>query len=158
MTDTADMDKYKDVLVGAAEFIRGMKNVKVKYEIGMISLFSDRLYFVTLRTEDRPKSTPCTHYFSIDSELCYESFYHDFGPLNLSMLYHYCTKLKKKLKASSLQNKAIVHYTTSDSEKRLNSAYLIASYAVSFSLPINFVFCFQYNNFIFNLFSFRYCI
>lgn len=86
---------------------------------------------MTLRTEDRPKSTPFTHYFSIDTELCYESFFQDFGPLNLSMLYRYCTKLRKKLKASSLQNKAIVHYTTADDKKRLNSAYLIASYAVS---------------------------
>lgn len=94
-------------------------------------LFAGRLYLVTLRTEDKPKSTPCTHYFSVDTELCYESFFTDFGPLNLSMLYHYCTKLKKKLKASSLQNKAIVHYTTANEEKRLNSAYLIASYAVS---------------------------
>lgn len=105
--------------------------------------FSDRLYFVTLRTQDRPKSTPCTHYFSIDRELCYQSFYYDFGPLNLSMLYHYCTKLNKKLKASSLQNKTIVHYTTSDSEKRLNSAYLIASYAVSvcFSFYLLVLYC-----------------
>lgn len=138
MTDSAEMDKYKDVLVGAAEFIRG-KNVSrlnLEYITYKQFVFADRLYFVTLRTEDRPKSTPCTHYFSIDTELCYQGFFHDFGPLNLSMLYHYCTKLKKKLKASSLQNKAIVHYTTADDEKRLNSAYLIASYAVSLTSSI----------------------
>lgn len=29
------------------------------------------------------------------------SFYADFGPLNLAMLYRYCCKLNKKLKVSS---------------------------------------------------------
>lgn len=47
------------------------------------------------------------------------------------MLYHYCMKLKKKLKAQSLLEKRIVHYTTCNKQKRLNSAYLIACYVVS---------------------------
>ena len=59
----------KDVLVCASEYI------------------PDRLYFVTLRTRVKPKSTPNTHYFSIDEELIYENFFEDFGPLNLSHLY-----------------------------------------------------------------------
>jgi hypothetical protein len=61
---------------------------------------SDRLYFVTLRTTVKPKSTANTHYFSVDDELVYENFYADFGPLNLAMLYRYCQKLNKKLKVS----------------------------------------------------------
>ena len=78
--------------------------------LGVITLrsifFSDRLYFVTLRTTVKPKSTANTHYFSVDDELVYENFYADFGPLNLAMLYRYCQKLNKKLKVSvSLFNK-----------------------------------------------------
>ena len=61
-------------------------------------IFSDRLYFVTLRSYVRPKSTANTHYFCVDDELVYENFYLDFGPLNLSMLYRYCSKLNRKLK------------------------------------------------------------
>ena len=75
---------HSDVLVCASEYI------------------ADRLYFVTLKTSVRPKSTPNTHYFSIDDELVYENFYADFGPLNLSMLYRYCTKLQRKLKVGVL--------------------------------------------------------
>ena len=45
------------------------------------------MYFVTLKTTVKPKSTANTHYFSVDDELTYENFYADFGPLNLSMLY-----------------------------------------------------------------------
>lgn len=105
---------HSDVLVCASEYI------------------PDRLYFVTLKTPVRPKSTPNTHYFSIDDELIYENFYADFGPLNLSMLYRYCAKLYRKLTNISLSKKKIVHYTTLDAHKRANAAYLIASYAVIF--------------------------
>jgi hypothetical protein len=65
-------------------------------------IISDRLYFVTLRTTVKPKSTANTHYFSVDDELVYENFYADFGPLNLAMLHRYCQKLNKKLKVSFL--------------------------------------------------------
>lgn len=96
-----------------------------------IKLFlPDRLYFVTLRTAMKPKSSPNTHYFSIDNELVYENFYSDFGPLNLAVLYRYCQKVNKKLKGIALSKKKLVHYTTMDSEKRVNAAFLIGSYAV----------------------------
>lgn len=103
---------HSDVLVCASEYI------------------PDRLYFVTLKTDVKPKSTPNTHYFSIDDELIYENFYSDFGPLNLALLYRYCSKLNKKLHAQTLARKKIVHYTTLDAKKRANAAFLIASYAV----------------------------
>ena len=103
---------HSDVLVCASEYI------------------ADRLYFVTLKSSVRPKSTPNTHYFSIDEELVYENFYADFGPLNLSMLYRYCIKLNKKLNSYTLAKKKIVHYTTIDAHKRANAAFLIASFAV----------------------------
>ncbi|XP_017754051.1 PREDICTED: dual specificity protein phosphatase CDC14B-like isoform X2 [Eufriesea mexicana] len=106
------MEDTNDLLVCASEFIK------------------DRLYFITLKTMTKPKSTPNTHYFSIDDELVYENFYDDFGPLNLAMLYHYCQKVNKKLKAVTLRKKKIVHYTTMDPAKRVNAAFLIGSYAI----------------------------
>ena len=87
-------DHPGDVLVCASEYI------------------PDRLYFVTLKTSVKPKSTQNTHYFSVDDELIYENFYADFGPLNLSLLYRYCQKLNKKLKSYTLAKKKIVHYAT----------------------------------------------
>ncbi|KAL3289383.1 hypothetical protein HHI36_022814 [Cryptolaemus montrouzieri] len=106
------MDNFPNVLVNASEFMKG------------------RLYFVSLNTDVKPKSTSTVHYFSIDSEFRYENFYKDFGPLNLSMLYHYCTKIQKKLSSVSFQNKKIVHYTGPDDEKRVNAAYLIGCYSI----------------------------
>ncbi|GIX90426.1 dual specificity protein phosphatase CDC14AB [Caerostris extrusa] len=74
------MDELENISLHVAEFIKG------------------RLYFSTLQTPIKPRSTANTHFFSIDSELLYESFYSDFGPLNLAKLYRYCCKLNKKLK------------------------------------------------------------
>ena len=69
VSDLLKMDEGSDVLVCASEYI------------------PDRLYFVTLKTSIKPKSTANTHYFCVDDELVYENFYADFGPLNLSLLY-----------------------------------------------------------------------
>ncbi|KAG8185188.1 hypothetical protein JTE90_025861 [Oedothorax gibbosus] len=90
----------------------------------------DRLYFITLNTPLKPRSTSNAHFFSVDTELLYEGFYSDFGPLNLAKLYRYCLKLNKKLKSYSFSKKKIVHYTTSDPKKRVNSAFLIGAYAI----------------------------
>ncbi|KAK5639278.1 hypothetical protein RI129_011770 [Pyrocoelia pectoralis] len=103
---------YDDVLINATEFIK------------------KRFYFVSIRSGDKPKSTPCTHFFTVDNELVYDSFFNDFGPLNICMLYHYCTKVNKKLKSVALQKKRIVHYTSCDEEKRVNAAFLASGYMI----------------------------
>lgn len=105
------MAYYDDVLINATEFIK------------------DRFFFISIKTNEKPKSTACTHYFSIDNELIYESFFNDFGPLNISMLYHYCVKVNKKLKSLSSQ-KRVVHYTSYNEQKRVNAAFLACSYMI----------------------------
>ncbi|XP_011189496.2 probable serine/threonine-protein kinase DDB_G0282963 [Zeugodacus cucurbitae] len=99
----------------------------------------NRLYFVTFKKNIKPKSTPNTHYFSIDDEYIYENFYNDFGPLNICMLYRYCQKLNSKLTAKCHANKKIIHYTTLNAAKRLNAAYLIGSYSIIYlnKLPMD---------------------
>ncbi|XP_011310996.1 dual specificity protein phosphatase CDC14B isoform X3 [Fopius arisanus] len=106
------MEDCNEVLVCATEFLK------------------DRFYLVTLQTDIKPKSTTDTHYFSIDDELVYENFYADFGPLNLAMLYRYCDTVNKKLRAIALSKKKILHYTTTDPEKRVNAAFLAGSFAI----------------------------
>ncbi|XP_030015896.1 dual specificity protein phosphatase CDC14AB-like isoform X2 [Sphaeramia orbicularis] len=97
-------------------------------QAGASEFIKDRLYFATLRV--KPKNTASTHYFSTDEEFIYESFYTDFGPLNLAMLYRYCCKLNKKLKSFAISRKKLVHYTSYDQKKRANAAVLIGAYAV----------------------------
>uniref|UniRef100_A0A3B3Y5I8 Cell division cycle 14A n=1 Tax=Poecilia mexicana TaxID=48701 RepID=A0A3B3Y5I8_9TELE len=97
-------------------------------EYEQAEFIKDRLYFATLRV--KPKNTANTHFFSTDEEFIYESFYADFGPLNLVMLYKYCCKLNKKLKSFTMSRKKLVHFTSYDQKKRANAAFLIAAYSV----------------------------
>ncbi|XP_018653861.1 putative dual specificity protein phosphatase cdc14 [Schistosoma mansoni] len=91
-------------------------------------IIRDRLYFLSCKTP--PRSNSSIHFFSIDEELCYENFYADFGPLSLGQLYKYCSKLNKKLKSGSLNEKKIAHFTSHDSRKRANAAFLIGSFQI----------------------------
>ncbi|CAO2596434.1 Dual specificity protein phosphatase CDC14B [Lemmus lemmus] len=86
----------------------------------------DRLCFAILYS--RPKSASNEHYFSIDNELEYENFYADFGPLNLAMVYRYCCKINKKLKAITMLRKKIIHFTGTDQRKQANAAFLVGCY------------------------------
>ncbi len=79
------------------------------------NVIADRLYFSYMRT--KPKNTANKFYFCIDEELVYlklvlsirlfeycvdnlfDSFYSDFGPLNLALFYRYCCRLYNILKA-----------------------------------------------------------
>uniref|UniRef100_A0A0R3STM2 protein-tyrosine-phosphatase n=1 Tax=Hymenolepis diminuta TaxID=6216 RepID=A0A0R3STM2_HYMDI len=88
----------------------------------------DRFYFAI--SNGIPSSSSSVHVFSIDDILIYEKFYDDFGPFNLAQLYRYCRKVNKKLKASSLSNYKIVHYTSSDILKRTNAAFLVGCYQI----------------------------
>ncbi|XP_022199826.2 dual specificity protein phosphatase CDC14C [Nilaparvata lugens] len=101
-----------------------------KDAIHCTEIIKDRLYFATFTSLKERNNTADVHFFSIDNELVYKNFFSDFGPLNLACLYKYCVLLSTKLKAPSLSNKAIVHWTSLDPRKRANAAYLIASFAV----------------------------
>lgn len=61
----------------------------------------------------------------------YESFYWDFGPLNICHVYNYCELVGAKLSSKSYGRKKIIHYTSASPQKRLNAAFLVGAYAVS---------------------------
>lgn len=107
-----------------------MEDIKSDAVLHIAEIIADRLYFATVRSTVKPVSGGQNHFFSIDDELVYESFYADFGPLNLAMLFRYCVKLQKKLKSYALAQKKIIHYTTSDAKKRVNAAFLMGSYSI----------------------------
>lgn len=94
-------------------------------------VLKDRLYFLSRHI--KPVSTNTVHYFTTDDELIYGSFYADFGPLNLAMLYRYCVKVNKKLKLFAWAKKKIVHCTGTEPRKKVNAAFLISSFCVIFA-------------------------
>uniref|UniRef100_A0A6P6XT81 protein-tyrosine-phosphatase n=1 Tax=Dermatophagoides pteronyssinus TaxID=6956 RepID=A0A6P6XT81_DERPT len=91
---------------------------------------TNRLYFVTVSEMNLnfflKKSDSNVSFLHFDKELLYTPFNHDFGPLNLAMLYRYCKKINSHLQ----RNKTIIHLTTTNRFKRVNSAYLIGSYCI----------------------------
>lgn len=95
----------------------------------MAEYIKNVLYFATVREGKTLKSNSETHYFSIDSELVYENYYSDFGPLNLGCVYKYCKILNDKLKLY-LNKQRIVHYTTIDPKKKANAAFVLGCYGV----------------------------
>jgi len=94
-------------------------------------VLKDRLYFLSRHI--KPVSTSTVHYFTTDDEFIYGSFYADFGPLNLAMLYRYCVKVNKKLKLFAWAKKKIVHCTGVEPRKKVNAAFLISSFCVIFA-------------------------
>nr|XP_046915531.1 dual specificity protein phosphatase CDC14B-like isoform X1 [Dermatophagoides farinae] len=91
---------------------------------------TNRLYFATVSEVNLnlflKKSDSIVCFLHFDKELLYTPFNHDFGPLNLAMLYRYCKKINSHLQ----RNKTIIHLTTTNRFKRVNAAYLIGSYCI----------------------------
>lgn len=48
----------------------------------------------------QPRAYQIAHFFTVDNDLVYESFFADFGPLNLGHVYAFCNLLDKKLEVS----------------------------------------------------------
>lgn len=95
---------------------------------GFLEVIPNRLLWASLNQV--PKNTQTHHFFSIDTELVYEPFFADFGPLNLSSTFRYCKLVKAILDDPQLANKKIVHFCSQCPKKRANAAYLICSFQV----------------------------
>ncbi|KAJ3548830.1 hypothetical protein NMY22_g1114 [Coprinellus aureogranulatus] len=122
--------------------------------------FSDRLYFTTfphpppspqvlnklaadpankpaIRSRPRSAPSPSTddedalyYYFTIDDQLPYLSFFQDWGPLNLAMVYRACILIHELLEDKDLANYRLVLYSSNDPKKKANAALLIALYVM----------------------------
>ncbi|XP_041976343.1 tyrosine-protein phosphatase CDC14-like [Aricia agestis] len=87
------------------------------------------LYFAVFKSGRVPVNCCNTHYFCIDDDLIYENYYLDFGPLNLGCVYKYYKLLNDKINLHS-QNQVLIHYTSADSRKKANAAFLIGCFGV----------------------------
>ncbi|KIL00289.1 hypothetical protein PAXRUDRAFT_286448 [Paxillus rubicundulus Ve08.2h10] len=121
--------------------------------------FGDRLYFTTFphpppsphilnnqpvdasnnpRVRARPRGGPSAspdddatyYYFTIDDQLLYLSFFQDWGPLNLAMVYKACILIHELLEDKDLQSYRLVLYSSDDSRRKANAALLMALYVM----------------------------
>ncbi|RXW25851.1 hypothetical protein EST38_g67 [Candolleomyces aberdarensis] len=70
------------------------------------------------------------YYFTIDDQLLYLSFYQDWGPLNLAMVYRACILIHELLEDTELANHRLVLYASDDPKKKANAALLVALYVM----------------------------
>jgi hypothetical protein len=98
-----------------------------KYELSKaVEVIKDRLFFASVN--GTLCDTPNHHCFCTDATLCYEPFFSDFGPLNLSCLYRFCQDLIERLKEH--EAKAVVYYCGTKAQSRANSAAMIGAYQI----------------------------
>jgi len=95
---------------------------------GAVEIVPGRLFWA--RVPKTPQSTDALHCFSIDSELVYEPFHEDFGPLNLAMVSAYCHKVSGLLSDPALAGARVVHCCTGFEKKQANAAFLACAYMV----------------------------
>jgi cell division cycle 14 len=95
---------------------------------GQVTIIPNRLHWAAVSRV--PKDTAEVHYFSIDDELVYQPFFHDFGPLNLGMITRYCHLVHFKLADPNLAGKLVVHCCSQDPAKMANAACLVCAYQV----------------------------
>ncbi|KAF8334985.1 protein-tyrosine phosphatase-like protein [Cantharellus anzutake] len=123
-----------------------------------LCMFSDRLYFTTfpcpppsatllnrdadrsspppLRKQVQPSPSPPDdtppkyHYFTVDDDLTYLSFFEDWGPLNIAMVYRACIYIHELLEDEMLQSRCLVLYSSDDPRKKANAALLMALYTL----------------------------
>ncbi|KZV73558.1 phosphatases II [Peniophora sp. CONT] len=70
------------------------------------------------------------YYFSVDDQLVYTSFFQDWGPLNLAMVYKSCIYIHQLLVDEELQGYRLVLYSSDNAHLKANSALLMALFAL----------------------------
>ncbi|KAL4075737.1 tyrosine protein phosphatase [Scleroderma citrinum] len=70
------------------------------------------------------------YYFTIDDQLLYLSFFQDWGPLNLAMVYKACILIHELLEAKDLASHRLVLYSSDDPRRKANAALLMALYVM----------------------------
>ncbi|SPO31708.1 related to CDC14 - dual specificity phosphatase [Ustilago trichophora] len=70
------------------------------------------------------------HWFNIDHDLVYLSFWFDWGPLNVGMFYRFCLHVHHMLTDPDMQDATLVLYTTDAPAQKANAALLATLYAM----------------------------
>ncbi|KIJ70465.1 hypothetical protein HYDPIDRAFT_164495 [Hydnomerulius pinastri MD-312] len=90
------------------------------------------------RVRARPRGGPSAspdddatyYYFTIDDQLLYLSFFQDWGPLNLAMVYKACILIHELLEDKDLESYRLVLYSSDDPRRKANAALLMALYVM----------------------------
>ncbi|TDL29089.1 phosphatases II [Rickenella mellea] len=77
-----------------------------------------------------PDDNATYYYFTVDDQLVYLSFFEDWGPLNLAMVYKACILIHELLEDEELKSHRLVLYSSNDPRRKANAAVLMALYVM----------------------------
>ncbi|THH00405.1 hypothetical protein EW026_g2120 [Hermanssonia centrifuga] len=81
-------------------------------------------------TSATPDDDAKYYYFTIDDQMIYLSFFQDWGPLNLAMVYKACILIHELLQDRDLSSYRLVLYSSSDPRRKANAALLMALFVM----------------------------
>lgn len=94
----------------------------------VLEIVKDKLYWSP--SETLPNLPGRKYIISLDKDLDYKPFCHDFGPLSLGQTYKYCLRLHEILNDNKYNDYKICQITTGSPEQLANSAYLICAFQI----------------------------
>ncbi|KAF7301614.1 Phosphoprotein phosphatase [Mycena indigotica] len=74
--------------------------------------------------------TATYYYFTIDDQLLYLSFFEDWGPLNIAMVYKACILIHELLEDKDLAPHRLVLYSSNDPKRKANAGLLLALFVM----------------------------
>ncbi|KAA6370976.1 MAG: putative Dual specificity protein phosphatase CDC14A, partial [Streblomastix strix] len=77
-----------------------------------------------------PQPVEGEQYFTTDSTLHYKPFSQDFGPLNISCVFRFCTLVDELLKKYEGKPERFYYYSSFEGHRRANAIFLMTSYMV----------------------------
>lgn len=93
-----------------------------------IEIIPNKLYWIS--SKETPRNVSKTFFFNIDSDLVYEPFFFDFGPVDICKVYKFVLEVEALLKCSQFKHSKIYHHTSLDTAKRANAAFLMGAFQV----------------------------
>jgi len=94
----------------------------------IVEIIKDKLYW--LSDKHPPQNQANAFFFNVDSDLTYQPFSSDFGPLDFGKTYKFITELNGLLKDPSYARSRFYHHTSTDEAKRANAACLMGAFQV----------------------------
>lgn len=84
----------------------------------------------SIYASSHPDEDATYYYFTIDDQLLYLSFFQDWGPLNIAMVYKACILIHELLQDKDLESHRLVLYSSNDPKRKANAALLMAFYVM----------------------------
>lgn len=91
---------YSDIAYWANQIMMELMDSSSCNTATLSEIIADQLYFCAFHQNLAPNASNFCYF--VEEDVHYDSFYSDFGPLNLAVLYRFCQKINKVLKVSEV--------------------------------------------------------